>query len=92
MVAVLVLGNAGGSFVANLGLLLVCVALGFGVQHAAPAIHALRGWRKVLANAAMTLAVIVVLIAVGQPQMAQAAVSILYECGCWWWGDLCCYI
>lgn len=93
MVAMVVIGNAGGSLVNNVSLLLVCLAFGIAVQAAAPAIHQLRRWKKVAANIAMTVLAVLALAWISNPQLVQAALAVDMGCTCYWgWESWCCYI
>lgn len=93
MVAMVVMGNSGGLFVGNLSLLIVCFALAAAVHTAAPVVHAMRGWQKVGANVAMTLATVLALAWFSAPQLVQAKALVMMECMCYWgWESWCCWV
>lgn len=92
ILSVLVLGNASGAFLGNLGIMLACVANGLVVTHAAPAVHQMHGWRRRVSSAGLGLLVLTTLGAVGQPQLVKATLVFAQDCVCYWgWESWCCY-
>lgn len=84
--------QVGGSVAMNLSLLVVCLSVGALVHHGAPAVHALRGWRKVAAVAGANVVGIIVLMVAMLPALVQAQLSFFMECICYWgWESWCCY-
>ena len=92
MVAVLMVAHGGGAWLGNLSLLIVCLTLATSVHLAAPAVHALRGWRKVGANVVMTIVAVLAMAWASAPHLVQAKTFAMIECVCYWgWEAWCCY-